>query len=85
MNLRARTRGGDRLWLVGFDGKHFQLLSERPFAPGQPLNLAVELGDGLTLELKSLGSVRRSDGTFLVRARAQTLSRGARDALSALS
>jgi len=83
MSVRARARDGELLSLLDFDGKHFRLASGRAFAPGQPLTLEVELRGGLTLELKSLGSVRAEGGGFEVRARAATLSRAARDALCA--
>ena len=83
MSLRARARTGETLRLVDFDGKHFRLLSERAFAPGQPLVVELELGGGLSLEFKSIGSVRRAEGTFEVRARASCLSRPAREALDA--
>jgi hypothetical protein len=83
MTLTARVRSGEALRLVDFDGKHFRLMSGRAFAPGQPLWVELELGGGLSLELKSLGSVRRGEGEFEVRARASTLSRPAREALHA--
>jgi SsrA-binding protein len=81
VRLPARTQGGDALSLIAFDGKHFRFVSPRAFAPGQPLNVRIDLARGVFLELKSLGSVRRAEGDFEVRARATTLSRSAREAL----
>jgi hypothetical protein len=69
--------------IVGFDGKHFRLVSERAFAPGYPLPLVAELGGPTQLDLKSLGSRLRPDGSFDVRARAQTLRRETREKLVA--
>ena len=83
MTVPARAASGEALSLTAFDGKLFRLVSPRAFAPGQPLTLSLELGSGLSLELKSLGSVRLAQGGFEVRARAATLSRAARAALLA--
>jgi hypothetical protein len=83
VSFAARTSSGEALSLVAFDGRHFRFVSPRAFAPGQPLNVVVELASEYSLELKSLGSARREDGTFEVRARATTLSRSAREALLA--
>lgn len=77
------TFGEHALQLSAFDGKHFRLQSPVAFAPGQPLTLSVVLPAPLTVELKSTGSVRRSDGRFDVRARAATLRRETREALLA--
>jgi hypothetical protein len=81
VSVQARTPSGETLSLVAFDGKHFRFVSPRAFAPGQPLNVRIDLAGGVFLELKSLGSVRRPAGDFEVRARATTLSRSAREAL----
>lgn len=67
--------------LCEFDGKRFRLVSAEPFAPGQPLALTVSLPTPVALQLKSLGSARRSDGRYDVRARAATLRREERAAL----
>lgn len=76
--------GEQTLKLVAFDGKLFRFLSGEAYAPGQRLALTVELAPPFTLELKSLGSVKRADGSFEVRARALTLRREARAALAAI-
>jgi len=70
-----------RLELVAFDGKLFKLRSLAAFAPGQPLTLEAQFNRSVTLELKSVGSVKRPDGSFEVRARAMTLHKDARAAL----
>jgi hypothetical protein len=81
MNISARGKNGDEMQLVGFDGKLFELNGPRAFAPGNPLVIELALGSGHTLELKSIGSKKRDDGRFDIRARATTLTKGARDAL----
>lgn len=80
--VRGSVRG-EPVELCAYDGKLFRLVSARAFAPGQPLVVEAALGSSVTLELKSVGSVRRPDGSFEVRARASTLSRQARSALVA--
>ena len=86
MTLRVRVGEGEFLELHSFDGKQFALVSTRAYAPGQPLNLTVELTPPCTLELKSLGSKKRDDERFDVRARAMTLAKGTRERiLAALS
>jgi hypothetical protein len=82
VSIPAVERGGERLELVAYDGKLFTLTGARAFAPGNPLTLELALGIGHTLELKSIGSKKRPDGRFDVRARAATLTRGAREALA---
>lgn len=79
--VRGSVRG-EPVALCAYDGKLFRLVSARAFAPGQPLVVEAALGSPVTLELKSVGSVRLADGTFEVRARASTLSRQARSALT---
>lgn len=81
MSVTLRDRHGDILELVDFDGKAFELVGPRAFAPGQPLVLEMAFGMGHRLELKSTGSRKRSDGRFDIRARATTLTRSAREAL----
>jgi hypothetical protein len=81
MSVPLRDRHGDTLDLVAFDGKQFELVGPRAFAPGQPLVLEMPLGLGYRLELKSVGSRKRSDGRFDIRARASSLAKGAREAL----
>lgn len=82
--VRGRTNKGETLILRSYDGRELGLEASRAFAPGQPIALQVDVGAGFSLELKSIGSVKQSDGSFLVRARHATLSRPARDALDRL-
>ncbi len=81
MTVALRDRHGDLLDLVAFDGKLFELVGPRAFAPGQPVVLEMSVGMGHRLELKSVGSRKRPDGRFTIRARATTLTKAARDAL----
>ena len=60
------------------------LTANRAFAPGTPMELTMKLDSGpLLLQAKSLGSKRRHDGLFDVRARLVTLRRADRDLLRA--
>jgi hypothetical protein len=83
MTLRTRTAEGETLELTEFDGKQFALVSPRAFAPGQPLILTVELVPPCMLDLKSLGSKKRADDRFDIRARAMTLAKPTRDRIVA--
>lgn len=74
---------GHGLELAAFDGKLFRFVSPTPYAPGQPLVVEAAFTSSITLELKSIGSTKRADGLFEVRARAATLRREARAALVA--
>lgn len=82
MSIPARTGAGETYQLVAYDGRELTLVSERALAPGNPISVQVDVGVGFALELKSLGSVRRPEGGFTVRARPTTLSRHAREALA---
>lgn len=82
--LCGRTNKGETLILRAYDGRELALEASRAFAPGQPIALQVDVGAGFSLELKSVGSVKQADGTFLVRARHTTLNRPAREALDRL-
>jgi hypothetical protein len=82
--VSGRTNKGELLLLRSYDGRELGLGSSRAFAPGQPIALQVDVGAGFSLELKSIGSIKQADGTFLVRARHATLNRQAREALDKL-
>jgi hypothetical protein len=84
MSALARSSSGETLELTAYDGRELKLISERALAPGQRLALQVDVGIGFVLDLKSHGSVKQEDGRYLVRARATTLSKHARDALDKL-
>jgi hypothetical protein len=82
MSAWARVTGvSEAVRFVHFDGRHFVFESPKAFAPGQPMLVSVDGESELRLDLKSLGSVKQSDGLFRVRARATTITRAARDAL----
>ena len=81
--LQLDGEAREPLELHAFDGKHFRLVGAHAKAPGQPLTVVAQLDPPLSLDLKSIGSVRRPDGRFDVRARAATLTRDARAALLA--
>jgi len=83
MSALACSYAGQSIELCEFDGKRALLVSVRALAPGQPITLEVPLETGCTLELKSLGSVKRTDGRYEVRARTVTLPRGVRTRLLA--
>jgi hypothetical protein len=74
--------GAEPLELIAWDGKLFTLTSARAFAPGQPMALTVDLNPPCGgLDLKSIGSRKRDDGRFEVRARAMTLAKSTRERL----
>lgn len=80
--IACKLRGhSEPLELCAYDGKLFTLRSVAAFAPGQPLTLHAQFTSEVTLELKSIGSVKLVDGRFQVRARATTLRKEAREAL----
>ena len=82
--IACKLRGqSEPLELCAYDGKLFTLQSLAAFAPGQPLTLHAQFHSDVTLELKSIGSVKLPDGRFQVRARATTLRKEAREALLA--
>lgn len=82
MTLPARL-GKEALTLTGFDGKHLTLHSLRAFAPGYPLSVTVDFATPATVELKAIGSKKRPDGSFEVRARPLTLRKDVREKLAA--
>lgn len=82
MSVPAKTRTGEALILLAFDGKQFQLESERAFAPGTPMPLELALGSSVGVELKSIGSVKLPSGKFLIKARAATLTTQAKEGLA---
>lgn len=84
MNARVIAEGAAGE-LARFERDVLHLIIERPFAPGAPFDLSVELSDGhVALRAKTIGSTRRSDGRFDVRARPIDLRRTDRARLEAL-
>lgn len=64
------------------DGSVVRLRAPKAFPPGQPLAFAIPTaGAELRLEARSIGSKRREDGAFEVRARLVNLRKEAREAL----
>ncbi len=82
MSLACKLPNGDSVMLETFDGKLLMFASPRAHAPGTPLRVRVE-ANGSTLELKSIGSRKRDDGSFELRARITTMPKEVRDALCA--
>lgn len=81
MSLSCRNQHGEVMTFESFDGKLLVFESPRAFAPGNPLKVRVET-PSLTLELKSIGSRKRAEGVFEVRARVMTMPKEVRDALN---
>ena len=79
----AATFSGETLTVTDYDGRHFSLLSARAYAPGYPIRLSVAFATPATIDLKSIGSKKRADGTFDIRARPLTLRKDVRDKLLA--
>lgn len=68
--------------LVHFAGEVVLFVSERAFAPGKPLDVHAAFNDGeAPFKLKVIGSRRREDGRFDVRARVINLTKDVRDRL----
>ena len=72
MALSCALQSGDVLMLESFDGRLLVFSSARAQAPGTPLRVRVN-ENGATLELKSIGSRKRDDGLFELRARITTM------------
>jgi len=81
MTLRCTNQHAEAMTLEAFDGKQLVFESPRAFAPGNPLKVRVDL-KSLTLELKSIGSRKRTEGVFEVRARIMTMPKEVRDVLN---
>jgi hypothetical protein len=81
--LPVEWPGGHRGVLEAFDGRVVVLDAPVAFAPGAPMHLQVRFDASTTgtLEARSVGSRRRPDGRFEVRARPVNLRRQVREAL----
>lgn len=78
--MRIETVGTAEL--VHFTGEVALFVSERAFAPGKPLDVQIAFTDGTQPgKLKVVGSRRREDGRFDVRARVINLTRDLRERL----
>ena len=82
MALSCALQSGDVLTLETFDGKLLVFSSPRAQAPGTPLRVRVDQ-NGAGLELKSIGSRKRDDGMFELRARITTMPSEVRSFLCA--
>ena len=83
--IPARIATGDEAELLAIDGETIALVSPRAYAPGAPIELtALAEGGEIPLRGKSLGSKRRPDARFDIRARLVNLTRDARERLSTL-
>lgn len=81
----ARLRAGGEGEAIAWSRDVLHLVLPRAFAPGAPIALTVELeGGALELTGKTLGSKRRDDGRFDVRARLIDLRREDRARLEAI-
>ncbi len=68
--------------LVHFAGEVVLFVSDKAFAPGKPLDVHAAFAEGeLPAKLKVIGSRRREDGRFDVRARVINLTRELRERL----
>jgi hypothetical protein len=67
--------GGERARALRYVNGVLELIAQRAFAPGQPMEMNVADGTGRRLVGKSAGSKRREDGAFDVRVRLHSLTR----------
>lgn len=82
----ARIQGELEGALEHVEGLVVQLRTPKAFPPGQPLSFTLQGGAGTELryEARSIGSKRRDDGAFELRARLINLRKDAREALERL-
>lgn len=72
----VRVRSGGEGEALSFAGEVLEIVIERAYAPGAPIELAIERPDGpLALRGKTIGSKKREDGRFVVRLRLVSLRR----------
>lgn len=80
--IRMRIEEIGQADLVHFAGDVVLFVSERAFAPGKPLNVHAAFPESeVPFQLKVVGSRRREDSRFDVRARIVNLSRDLRERL----
>jgi hypothetical protein len=84
MTLRLTTSDGVPLELLSFDGKEqFMLVSPRAYAPGQPMLCTVQLTPPCSLDVKSIGSKLRDDGSYDIRVKAISIAKPTRERILA--
>ena len=83
--IPLRLDRGDDAELVSIDGETVALISPRAYAPGAPIEMTARADDSdILLRGKSLGSKRRPDDRFDIRARMINLTRDHRALLVTL-
>lgn len=84
MSVAIELTSGERGDAVRLEGEVLQVVVPKAFAPGAPMTLRVLLEDGVVdLSAKTIGSKRRDEGLFDVRARLVNLRRSDRERLLA--
>ncbi len=84
MSATVELASGEQGEAVRLDGEIIHLVLPRAFAPGAPFRSTVRLAEvAVELDGRCIGSKRRDDGRFDVRARLVSLRRGDRECLSA--
>ena len=80
----ARLQGEGGGELCGYAGGFLDLLHDRAFPPGKPLQCLVEADPPMELVGRTVSSKKQTDGRFLVRMRLTNLRKVHRLALEAL-
>ena len=72
----VRVASGGEGEALGFAGEVLEIVIERAYAPGAPVEMTIDRPDGpLAVRGKTIGSKRGADGRFLVRLRLVSLRR----------
>jgi hypothetical protein len=86
MSAELELPSGERGEALKLEGEVLHVVLPRAFAPGAPFRMRVLLADGpVDVDGKTIGSKRREDGRFDVRARLVSLRRTDRERLAALT
>jgi hypothetical protein len=72
VKIAGTIAGGPEVTLTAIEAERVSFACARPFAPGEPLVLRLE---SRRFDAKAIGSKRREDGAFDVRARLVNLRR----------
>jgi hypothetical protein len=88
MSGAITLEGGGGGELARVEGEVLHAVLERPFAPGSPVRMRVQVGGGggeaLPIQGKTIRSKKRDDGRFDVRMRLINLRREHREKLQSL-